>query len=33
MNTLIIFVILIVSIIALLIWCVIEDDRDERGRK
>lgn len=30
MNTLIIFVILIVSIIALLIWCVVEDDKDER---
>ncbi len=33
MNTLIIFVILTASIIALLIWCVIEDDRDERRRK
>ena len=33
MTTLTIFVILTASIIAILIWCVIEDDRDERGRK
>lgn len=31
MSTLTIFVILTASIIAILIWCVIEDDRDERG--
>jgi len=30
MNTLTIFVIITTSIIALLIWCVLEDDRDER---
>ena len=30
MNTLIIFVILTASIIAVLIWTVLEDDRDER---
>lgn len=30
MNTLIIFVILTASIIALLIWCVLEDEKDER---
>ena len=33
MNTLTIFVIIIVSIIGVLIWCAIEDDRDERRRK
>jgi len=31
MNTLIIFVILVVSIIAALIWAVYEDERDRRG--
>lgn len=30
MNTLTIFTIITVSIIALLIWCVVEDDKDER---
>jgi hypothetical protein len=30
MNTLLLFVILIVAIIAVIVWCVLEDDRDER---
>ena len=30
MNTLLLFVILIVAIIAVIVWCVLEDDQDER---
>ena len=33
MSTLIIFVILTLATIGVLVWAVIEDDRDERGRK
>ena len=31
MDTLTLFFILIASIAAVIIWCVLEDDRDERG--
>jgi len=30
MNTLLLFVILIGAIIGAIIWCILEDDRDER---
>jgi len=33
MSTLIIFFILALATIGVLVWAVIEDDRDERGRK
>lgn len=30
MDTLILFVIIIASIIGVIVWCILEDDRDER---
>ena len=33
MNTLTIFVILTLATIGVLVWAVIEDDKDERGRR